>query len=181
MLILIQVVVLKYCPILPFGFRIGLTSLSTFYIGVLWRENIRHFSFNKNTSSLILIFLLPIGLFLGYKFGRVDIYKAEFAENLFQYYILVVINLLFWIEVSKKLMKIEIFKFFGKNTMYILGLHYYILFFMRIGYKVLGLNEVMKEKIGLYFIEAVVAVIISYIIIRVKDYLIKHYKKELDN
>ncbi|MGL5354985.1 MAG: hypothetical protein ACRDAQ_00325 [Cetobacterium sp.] len=135
----------------------------------------KYFSFNKNIGKLILIFLLPAGLFLGYKFGRVDIYKAEFAENIFQYYILIVINLLFWIEVSKKLMKVEIFKLLGKNTIYILGLHYYILYFMRMSYKIFGFNDIVKEKIGLYFIEGVVAVLIGYIIIRVKDWMLKFY------
>lgn len=169
LLILIQILTIKYCPMLPFGIRIGLASCSTFYIGVLWRENIKYFSFSRKISNLILIFLLPITLFCGYKFGRIDVYTMQFSDNLFEYYLLIGLNFLVWIEICKRLVNIKILKLFGKNTIYILGLHYYILLFMGIGLKLLKIQEELIEKIGLYFIQALIVLILSYTIIKIKE------------
>ena len=168
-LLLIQILTIKFSPILPLGMRLALCLGSTFYIGVIWREAKGWFKYDKNISNCIIFILLPISCFLGYILGRVDLYKMEFSDNLFYYYLLTIINLVLWIEISKKLENLSILKILGKNTLLILGTHYYILFFLRVGYKVLKLSEVSKEKIGIFFIEAILTISIIYILIKLKE------------
>ena len=61
---------------------------------------------------------------------------------------------------------------FGQNTLLILGLHYYILFFLRMSYKVLKLNEITKEFLGTYFLEGIFTILVSYIMILVKEQML---------
>ena len=137
------------------------------------------FNCNKKNRNIIIILLLPLSLFLGYEFGRVDLYKMEFSNNFFQYYLLTIVNLVLWIEMAKKLEKISFLKFFGKNTILIVGTHYYILFVLRSVYKILRLSESVKEKIGIFFIEGILTVIISYLLILLKEeWLVKKNKVE---
>lgn len=159
--------------------RLALCLGSTFYIGVIWREAKDWFKYDKNISNCIIFVLLPISYFLGYTLGRVDLYKMEFSDNLFCYYLLTIMNLVLWIEISKKLENLSILKILGQNTLLILGTHYYILFFLRVGYKVLKLSEVSKEKIGIFFIEAILTISISYILIKLKEKY--NFKKTLES
>lgn len=128
--------------------RLALCLGSTFYIGVVWKERKDWFKYSKNISNCIIVLLLPISCFLGYTLGRVDLYKMEFSDNLFYYYLLTIINLVLWIEISKKLESLSILKKLGQNTLLILGTHYYILFFLRVGYKVLKLSIELADKVG---------------------------------
>ena len=172
MLIILQILVIKFCPVLPLGLRLVLSLGASFYIGVIWREKFFSFYYKKKFGNIIILILLPISCFIGYSLGKVDLYKMEFSDNLIYYYGLSIINLILWIEISKKLEKIYILKTLGQNTLLILGTHYYILFFLRMSYKVLRLNEELIEKIGLFFIEGFLTIIISYILIKLKEKLI---------
>lgn len=173
MLIVLQILVIKFCPVLPFGLRLALSLGTTFYVGVIWRDEISLFSYDKKFGNIIILILLPISCFLGYFLGRVDLYKMKFSDSLICYYIISIINLVLWIEISKKLEKIYILKILGQDTLLILGIHYYILFFLRASYKILRLNDIVVEKIGLFFIEGFLTIIISYILIKIKEKFIK--------
>lgn len=174
-----QLPILLVVQILPLGIRLALCLGLTFYIGVIWREKRDWFSFSKKNSDYIIAILLPFTCFLGYSAGRIDLYKMEFSDNLFYYYLLTILNLVLWIEISKKLENISILKVLGQNTLLILGTHYYVLFFLRLGYKVLKLNEVTKEFFGTYFLEGIFTILVSYIMILVKEQMLTRRKYDV--
>lgn len=177
LLLLLQILVIKFCPILPFGLRLVMALGATFYIGIIWKKFLLLIEDNKKIGNFIILILFPVSCFMSYKLRIVDLYKMKFSNNLFYYYILVIINLVLWIEIAKKLKNNLYIKKIGQNTLLILGTHYYILFFLRVGYKVLKFNEKLKENIGIFFIEAILTIFISYILIIIKEkYCIENFK-----
>lgn len=165
---------------LPFGISISLSSLILFHFGKILRKYFDEIYLKVNNIHILL--LGSLGLVVGLYNTRVDLYRLEFSNNIFLYYIAIILNVCFYLFFSKRLENlkgIKIVEYLGKNSLIILGTHYIVIWFYHVFANfACGLLNIEFSLTEYYGLTAVVVLIVEYILILIYRYIEKKYNKK---
>lgn len=109
---------------LPWGADIAFTGIVFYSAGYLFRNNYENIFFRKNCSFILFLFLMQI--VLSFANPIVDMYSLNY-NNYVLFYISAFSGILTYTYFFKMIKPLEILKFYGRNSLTILGFHYLII------------------------------------------------------
>lgn len=114
-----------YIPLrMPWGADIAFTGIVFYSAGYFFRRNYENIFFRKNYSLILLLFLTHITL--SFINPRVDMYKLIY-NNYFLFYITAFSGILTYTYIFKMMKPSETLKFYGRNSLILLGFQYMII------------------------------------------------------
>lgn len=114
----------NYVPLrLPWGADIAFTGIVFYSAGYIFRTNYESIFFGKSYFFILILFLVHITL--SFVNPRVDMYYLKY-NNYLLFYISAFSGILFYTYMFKTMKSLRTLRFYGKNSLTILGFHYLI-------------------------------------------------------
>lgn len=114
----------SYVPLrLPWGADIALTGIVFYSTGYVFRRNYENSFYRKSYLFILILFLVHITL--SFVNPRVDMYYLKY-NNYFLFYISAFSGILFYTYMFKAIKPLKTLRFYGINSLTILGFHYLV-------------------------------------------------------
>lgn len=147
------------------SFDVALVALCFYATGYFFKNNI----LNLNKKETFYLLFVALGIHVGlYSFNiKVDMYRSIYGHQ-FVFITSGIFGSLFWLMFFKLVPIFNVFSYFGKNTIIILGTHFRVLTFIKLIIILLGggmlFDFTEMEKIGITVMQLILIVPIIYII-----------------
>ncbi|WP_299212911.1 acyltransferase family protein [uncultured Aquimarina sp.] len=168
---ILEVILIAICA--PLGYYMSyffewyIWSIDVALVGIVFYALGNYFK-KLDISYVLLILFGLIHILLHFYNGKVDMYRSNYGNNIFLFYINAVTACFFYLQLFKKLPKLKLLAYIGKHTIVFLALQMRMLtvikLFMMVFLGITVFKFTELEKLGISVIQVLLLLPVAYLI-----------------